>query len=485
MRTDFLAGLRTLSTYYHANNFKHLRFQRASKADLRGLNTKVGSGYESIGSFHSENIQDLMSRSVEDYVPPDLPFEPILSSNDFMVDRTNWSFLNHGAFGGALYCGYARAQQWRAHLEEQPLRFFDRELLPHLVYAARRIAHFCNGDRNGIALAQNVTSLLNTIIAGYVRTYQQSAKIVLWDISYGSVKKMAHAYCDQVIEIPFQSKFLSRLNEIDEVEELFLEALEGTLDTQDDWNNTLFILDHTTSNTALNLPIEVISKRAKKAGMIVVVDGAHGLLAQEIDFTTLPSVDVYVSNGHKWLCCPRGIAMMYCPHEKIRETVLRQPAILSHGLDDGYLSRFMWDGCRDYAAQLALPTVLDFWEKAHPPLVRSWIRSKLTDGITILAELWHNDCKMESWPGTVTLGPLSVQSPMALVKLPRHICGTSDHPKTSAHAKHVQDYLYFHGIEVPVKCINGILFVRLSCHIYNELREYDQLGQTMLVYPIV
>ena len=479
------AGRRTLLTYHHACNFRLLRSQRASKADLRNFNTNVGSGYESIGSFHSENIQDLMSRSVEDYVPPDLPFEPILSSNDFMVDKANWSFLNHGAFGGALHCGHTIAQQWRAHLEEQPLRFFDRELLPHLVYAARRIAHFCNGDRNGIALSQNVTSLLNTVIAGYVREYKQSAKVVLWDISYGSVKKMANVYCDQVIEIPFQSKFLSQLNEVDEVEEVFLEALEGTLNTQDDWNNALLILDHTTSNTALNLPIEVISKRAKEAGMIVVVDGAHGLLAQEVDFTKLPSVDIYVSNGHKWLCCPRGIAMMYCPHETIRETILRQPAILSHGVDDGYLSRFMWDGCRDYAAQLALPTVLDFWEKAHPPLVRSWLRSKLTNGIFILVDLWHNNCDMDSWPGNVTLGPLSIQSPMALVKLPRHICGTSDHPKTAAHAKHVQDFLFFHGIEVPVKCINGILFVRLSCHIYNELREYDKLGQTMLVYPIV
>ena len=93
------------------------------------------------------------------------------------------------AFGGALQCGYDRASQWRAYLEEQPLRFFDRDLLPHLVYSARRIARFCQADRSGIALGPNVTALLNTCIAGYVREYQQAARIVLWDTSYGSVKK--------------------------------------------------------------------------------------------------------------------------------------------------------------------------------------------------------------------------------------------------------------------------------------------------------
>ena len=64
------------------------------------------------------------------------------------------------------------------------------------------------------------------------------------------------------------------------------------------------------------MPIEALAKRAKELGMLVLVDGAHGLLAQEVDFRLLPSVDIYVSNGHKWLSCPRGVAFMYCPNEK-------------------------------------------------------------------------------------------------------------------------------------------------------------------------
>jgi selenocysteine lyase/cysteine desulfurase len=457
-----------------------LRTIRSSLQHRRRVQSSSKEGYKSIGSFHSENVEDLMRLPPNEYQPPPLPFETLPLSSDFLLDRTEWTFLNHGAFGASLQCGYDRAQQWRLHLEHQPLRFFDRDLLPHLVHGARQLAHFTHAQREGLALLPNVTSGLNAAISGYVREYGDSANILLWDVSYGSVKKMAQAYCDKVIEIPFQENYMHRLDD----EDVFIEALEDILEGKD-WTNTLLVLDHTTSNTALNLPIERLAKRAKEAGMITLVDGAHGLLAQEVNFTKLPSVDIYLSNGHKWLSCPRGVAFVYCPQEELRETILRNPAVISHGVDDGYLSRFLWDGCRDYAAQLALPVVLDFWQQADPPMIRTWLHTKLTDAIRLIAETWHpmyaNDT--DSWAGKVTLGSMALHSPMALVRLPPVFCGSLGHPKTSTDAKKVQDYLYDNKIEVPIKCINGVLYVRLSCHIYNELREYDRLAQVMLEYP--
>ena len=148
-------------------------------------------------------------------------------------------------------------------------------------------------------------------------------------------------------------------------------------------------------------------------------------------------------------------------------------------------SRFVWDGCRDYTAQLAAPAVLDFWTKANPDDVRRWMRSKLLDAVRIIAEKWHptHAADIDSWSGTVTLGPIEYHAPMALVRLPDSVCGSTNDPKSSNDAKAVQDYLYGKAIEVPVKCINGILYVRLSCHIYNHLQEYDVLAGAMLEMP--
>ena len=80
-------------------------------------------GYKSIGSFHSEDVDVLMTQSEDVYQIPELPFSPKVSENSdrndagaashFLLDRENWTFLNHGAFGGSLRVGYDRAEQWR------------------------------------------------------------------------------------------------------------------------------------------------------------------------------------------------------------------------------------------------------------------------------------------------------------------------------------------------------------------------------------
>jgi isopenicillin-N epimerase len=153
-----------------SNNNKELLLRHRHRHRHRLLSTHT-KGYKAIGSFHSENVDMLMEQSDDDYKIPQLPFEPKKKSShnvnndeknqyagdDFLLDRKRWTFLNHGAFGAALKVGYDRAEQWRYHLERQPLRYFDRDLLPHMVYSARRIANFCNSSRDDITVIPNGT----------------------------------------------------------------------------------------------------------------------------------------------------------------------------------------------------------------------------------------------------------------------------------------------------------------------------------------
>lgn len=442
-----------------------------------------------------------MARSESDYQPPSLPFESQdthMDEEDFLIDRANWTFVNHGAFGGALRCGHVLAQQWRQYLERQPLRYFDRDLLPHLVYAARSLARFSGAERSGVALVPNATTALNAVIAGFVRTHHQKRRstqeeptIILWDTSYGSVKKMARQYGARVVEIPFQQDYLALMaSKSANTTEIFLQAFQATINETPSLKNALLILDQTTSNTALNFPLEALARRAKEEEMWVLVDGAHGLLAHDVNVSRLheTGVDFYVSNGHKWLSCPRGVGILSCEDEDLRNTVLRQPPIVSHGIDDGYLSRFLWDGTRDYASQLVVPCVLDYWKTAKTDVVRQTLRTKLKQAVQVLAELWHHGCPSDLWPGQVTIAPLQLCSPMCLVRLPEPLCGqrhgTPHITKTSSDAKQVQDFLYDNQVEAPIKCINGVLYVRISCHVYNELQDYERLGNVILQFPM-
>jgi len=457
-----------------------------------------------MGSFHSESVDTLMSQPDSQYQPPSLPFseaefkqnQPVAiscdheSTNDFLLDRDRWTFLNHGAFGAALRQGYERAEAWRWHLERQPLRYHDRELLPHLVFSARRLARFCHAPRDSFTLIPNVTYGLNTILKGYAHEYKEDAHIILWDTSYGSLKKMAHEYCPQkVTEIPVSEYFDRwkteefRNNPLDVFACALMEALQALDNDGRSSKNALLILDHTTSNTALNMPLKSLSKIAKDRGMLVMVDGAHGILAQELvlNETSLPCVDFYLGNGHKWLSCPRGIGFLYCPDPKLRDTILRLPAVISHGVGQGFQSRFLWDGCRDYAAALAVPAVLDFWEQEYDPArVRLEIQDKLSEAVALLKEQWHGATTEEDL-GDCLLAPQNVHAPMmTLVKLPNSVQSFSSN---SEDAKAVQDFLYDNFVEVPIKCVQGTLYVRLSCHVYNELHEYQRLADTMLRFP--
>ena len=54
-------------------------------------------------------------------------------------------------------------------------------------------------------------------------------------------------------------------------------------------------------------------------------------------------------------------------------------------------------------------------------------------------------------------------------------------PLSYDHAEIVQNYLYFDSnTEVPVKCIQNMLYVRLSFHIYNNIDDYKKLAKIVL-----
>ena len=52
------------------------------------------------------------------------------------------TYLNHGAFGSTLKEAMEVVHKWQVHCDKQPLRFFDREMMPILVYVVRRMASF-------------------------------------------------------------------------------------------------------------------------------------------------------------------------------------------------------------------------------------------------------------------------------------------------------------------------------------------------------
>ncbi|CAG2249479.1 unnamed protein product [Mytilus edulis] len=121
----------------------------------------------------------------EEYSPPRIPIDlPVFKDTENDEFQTTVLFINHGAFGGVLKQAMETAQKWQVHTERQPLRFFDRELIPHLVYISRRLAKFVGCDPSDLVLVTNATTAINTVVKG--TSNQQIVDIVRKSLKKGT-----------------------------------------------------------------------------------------------------------------------------------------------------------------------------------------------------------------------------------------------------------------------------------------------------------
>lgn len=230
------------------------------------------------------------------------------------------------------------------------------------------------------------------------------------------------------------------------------------------------VFDHVTSNSGLVLPVERLAAVCAAAGVPVLVDGAHAPLQLPLDLTALgrAGVTYYAANAHKWLASAKSVGLLWGVDDTAR-TRLR-PLYLSHGFGHGFVSDFLWDGCRDYAPALALPACYAFWEACGgAATVRAHTHALAKRAATALAQRW----------GTGGLAPAEMHANMVLVAVPRKCGPPSGTPAVYAHAQALQNWLYAQRIEVPVKALGGRLYVRLSAHVYNTDADYERLGQVL------
>ena len=472
-------------------------------------------GYTGFGSFHSEmSVEDMVASvakhgcmPVEVFTPPAAaaaveqfadkstkePGSADYKAQNFFIND-EWTFVNHGAFGGAHRLGMQVAAAWREHCETQPLTFVDRQLFAAYTNALWQAADHVGSCPSHMVFTPNCTTGMNAVLG----SMDFSAKgVYMLDIGYGSVKKMTQAYAARVrtqgsegeatdppvhmqhVPLPLPADWQTRL----------LQLVEATLDPA---RTALAVFDHITSNTALLLPVQELVDICHRKGVPVMIDGAHAWGSTPLQLDKL-GADYYVSNGHKWLCCPKGVALLHVP-DAARRAACKAP-IVSHGWDHGFHSAFVWDGCRDYAPVLAVPALLQWWRQ-HGESARQHCADTKACAVDMLSAAW----------GTGLMAPASAYGPMVLLQCPRGVVGAVSEdegahaaartgaantagswidapagPFKSEHGKMLQDCLHFeHKVEVPVKCLNGWLYLRISFAPYNCKQDYEQLRDAIL-----
>jgi selenocysteine lyase/cysteine desulfurase len=431
---------------------------------------------KSFGSFHSDDIETLIRVPDSEVHPPTIFEEiheqtavqfatsterlPIGFGSDAKCRLFNisaeWTFINHGAFGGVLRPILVQANKWREYCESQPLRFYDRDLFPLTAHSLRRMAIdelHCPVEE--LLPLPNVTSGLNAIFNTLSLQLQPNDEIIYLSLTYGSTKKMIHDLCNRTHAQPIVVALSLPVGTDSEIVDTIVHHVTD--------KTKAIVLDAVTSNTAIALPVVDIAARCKSISSTiqVVVDAAHSLHSQDVAIYPKDShqsghsissvVDFWLTNGHKWLSAPKGCALMW-----ISPSVQHlRPTIVSHGFQaesltqpfiarNKLLSSFAWDGCRDYAALLSMPSTAWLWKNLrfeadsdHPELnlqaIRRYVQSLLDYCESSCQERW----KLEGCDFAAPKTSRS-QSFMRLIPLPRLVLGIDTRQATDKEAFFLQ-----------------------------------------------
>ena len=272
---------------------------------------------------------------------------------DLFYIRPDIVFLNNGSFGACPKPVFEVYQNWQLELEQQPVEFLGRRHGTLMQEARKLLATFLGTSGENLFFVPNATTGLN--IVAHSLKLEPGDEILTTDHEYGAMDRMWQFICQkrgskyvrQSLRLPIESK------------EQVIETIWSGVTNR---TKVLFI-SHITSPTALTMPLKELTIRAKDAGIILLVDGAHGPGQVPIDLEEM-GIDFYSGNCHKWLLTPKGCAFLYARPEV---QSLIEPLIISWGNksveDSPFIQENEFQGTRDIAAYLSVSAAIKFWQK--------------------------------------------------------------------------------------------------------------------------
>lgn len=358
-------------------------------------------------------------------------------------------YLNHGSFGATPRHVFECYQQWQREIEKQPTMVLGRRASELMANSREALAAFLGTNSRNLAYVTNATTGLNIVARSL--SLSEGDEVLATDHEYGALdrtwqylaQKNGFRYINRAVPLPVTTP------------EAFVDDFWAGVTP----HTRVIFISHITSPTALVFPVEEICRRARQAGIITVVDGAHapGQLPLSLDVL---GADFYSGNLHKWLCAPKGSAFLYARSDVIP---LIEPLIVSWGYQSEnpgpstLIDYVEWQGTRDISAFLTVPEAIRFYQDNHFDILRNGCHELAVKAVTDIAAISHK----------TPVSPLTWQwfSQMAVAPLPDSVNVTTLHD---------QLYYDFH-IEIPIIDWHGRKFARCSFQVYNTLDDAEAL----------
>ena len=372
-----------------------------------------------------------------------------VAKEQFLV-RPDLTFLNHGSFGACPRPVFETYQEWQRRLEADPVEFLGRRLDDLLREAREPLAAYVGTQADQIVFVQNATLGVNIVARSLMLALEPGDEVLATDHEYGAADRTWRFLCGQYGVNYINQPVPLPLTSDEEMIESFWRGVTP--------RTRVIFISHITSPTALIFPVEKICQRARAAGIMTVIDGAHapGHIPLQLDAL---GVDFYTGNCHKWLCAPKGAGFLYARPER---RALLQPLIVSWGWDSRspgvspFQDFFGWTGTDDPASYLSVPAAIAFQQQYDWDAVRMACHELASSARQDIATLVGSTplCPdSPHWFGQMCAIPLSIGDAPTLQKRLR------------------EEWL----IEIPIFPWNGLRLLRISLQGYNGPADIERL----------
>jgi isopenicillin-N epimerase len=363
-------------------------------------------------------------------------------------------FLNHGSYGACPRPVFEEYQHWQRVLEQDPVDFFQRRLQGQLAEARAALAAYVGAGVDDLVYVPNTTYGINAVARSL--RLQHGDEVLLSNHEYGAIDRAWRFVCGrrgarlrrQTLELPVTTVAAA-------IEQIWSGVTPQT---------RVICLSHISSATALILPVAEICRRARAAGIITVIDGAHVPGQIPLDVSAI-GADFYVGNCHKWLCAPKGAAFLYVRPEY---QAALDPLVVSWGWQSEnpgpsqFIDYFEYQGTNDLAAYLSVPAAIAFQDRHNWPAQRADCHELLRDARQRILNL----------TGLEPIAPDSSDWWMQMCALPL------PPPQTTELMRRLWEN---HRIEIPVTRHNGRYLLRVSVQAYNQPTDIDALLAALTV----
>lgn len=376
----------------------------------------------------------------------------------------NTVFLNHGSFGSCPTRILDKQNQIKTQTESDPVKALTEDFESVYNENKEALARFTGCNANDLVFIKNTTMGVNTLL--HSLSFNEGDEILTHSHAYGACLNVLKYYAERsrckliIADIPFP------ITHEDEITTPLLNAV--TTKTK------LVLLDHITSATGIIFPVEKLTQQLESRGIEVLIDGAHAPGMLDLNISSI-AASYYTGNCHKWICSPRGSALLHVRKDKqhkIRPLQISHYHDLYEGTDRHWSAQFMWPGTDDYSSYFMVKDSIDYMQTllGSWDLLRAHNRKMCLEARKMIADRIGVELPA---PDTM-IGHLATLLAENKPDLPKTLFNMNAPLKK----KLFEEY----RIQIPVFLFNANqprMWIRISVQAYNSMEQFNYLADCL------